>query len=102
MSIYINYNWYNITLYANLPRNGLVRLARSWSGNRQDQETLVYKIYCKEKGASIWKEGLSSILEGEWTGGESQRGLTQGIKRMTARQTKEMQLNLSGNVFIFS
>ena len=54
-----------------------------------------WKLYAKvqrpKKRASSWEERLSSLPEGEWAVAESQRGMTQGTRRMTARQTKKME-----------
>ena len=54
-----------------------------------------WKLYAKvqrpEKRASSWEEGLSSLPEGEWAAAESQRGITQGMRRMTAWQTKKIE-----------
>ena len=44
-----------------------------------------------EKRASSWEEGLSSLPESKWAGAESQRGMTQGMRRMTTRQMKEIE-----------
>ena len=41
--------------------------------------------------AISWEEGLSSLPEGEWAGAESQRGMTQRMRRMTTRQTNEIE-----------
>ena len=54
-----------------------------------------WKFYAKvqrpEKRASSWEEGLSSLPEGEWADAESQRGMMQRIRRVAARQTKEIE-----------
>ena len=44
-----------------------------------------------EKRASSWEEELSSLPEGEWAGAESQREMTQRMRRITTRQTKEIE-----------
>ena len=64
-----------------------------------------------EKRASSWEEGLSSLPEGEWpaaesqkvmtqdkvklvwrsAGAESQRGMTQRIRRIATRKTKQIE-----------
>ena len=44
-----------------------------------------------EKRVSSWEEELSSLPEGEWTVAESQRGMMQRMRRMTTRQTKEIE-----------
>ena len=54
-----------------------------------------WKFYAKvqrpEKRASSWEEGLSSLPEGEWAVAESQRGMMQRMRRVTTRQTKEIE-----------
>ena len=54
-----------------------------------------WKMYAEvqrpEKRASSWKEGLSSLPEGEWAGAESQRGMMQRMRRVTTRKTKEIE-----------
>ena len=54
-----------------------------------------WKFYAKvqrpEKRASSWEEGLSSLPEGKWAAAESQREMTQGTRKMTARQTKKIE-----------
>ena len=54
-----------------------------------------WKMYAEvqrpEKRASSWEEGLSSLPEGEWAGAESQRGMMQRMRRVTTRQTKEIE-----------
>ena len=44
-----------------------------------------------DKWASSWEEGLSSLPQGEWAGAESQRRMTQRMRRITTRQTKEIE-----------
>ena len=62
-----------------------------------------WKVYTKvqrpEKRASSWEEGLSSLLEGEWAVAESQRGMTQKMRRMNTRQTQEVEKE-SINIFL--
>ena len=64
-----------------------------------------------EKRASSWEEELSSLPEGEWAGAESQRGMTQRMRRITTRQTKEIEKEsinilfdelIYKNIFLFS
>ena len=54
-----------------------------------------WKLYAEaqhpEKRASSWEEGLSTLLEGEWAGAESQRGMMQRMRRVTTRKTKEIK-----------
>ena len=54
-----------------------------------------WKLYAKmqrpEKRASSWEKGLSSLPECEWAAAESQREMTQGMRRITARQTKKIE-----------
>ena len=54
-----------------------------------------WKMYTEmqrpEKRASSWEEDLSSLQEGEWAGAESQREMTQRMRRVTTRQTKEIE-----------
>ena len=54
-----------------------------------------WKLYAEvqrpEKRASSWEEELSSLPEGEWAGAESQKRVMQRIRRMTTRQTKEIE-----------
>ena len=58
-----------------------------------------WKFYSKvqrtEKLASSWEEGWSSLPEGA----ESQRGMTQRMRKMTTRQTKEIEKE-SINIFL--
>ena len=66
----------------------LLSLKEGW---RRMKWKLYAKVQRPEKRASSWEEGLSSLPEGEWAVAESQRGMTQGTRRMTARQTKKME-----------
>ena len=54
-----------------------------------------WKLYAKvqrpEKRASSWEKGLSSLPEGEWAGAVSQIGMTQRLRRITTRRTKEIE-----------
>ena len=54
-----------------------------------------WKMYAEvqrpEKRTSFWEEGLSSLLEGEWASAESQRGMMQRMRRVTTRQTKDIE-----------
>ena len=89
----------------NALKNGYPPEKKSWVLYRRMSELLLspkegwrrvkWKLYAKverpEKPASSWEEGLSSLPEGEWAGAESQRGMAQGTRRMTARQTKKIE-----------
>ena len=44
-----------------------------------------------EKRTSSWGDGFSSLPEGEWAVAESQRGMMQRMRRVTTRQTKEIE-----------
>ena len=62
-------------------------------------------MQCPEKRASSWEEGLSSLPGGEWDGADSQREITQRMRRMTTRQTKKLKRKLMliyKKVFSFS
>ena len=54
-----------------------------------------WKIYGEvqrpKKRVSSREEGLGSLLESEWTGAESQRGMMQRMRRVTKRQTKDIE-----------
>ena len=39
----------------------------------------------------FWERELSSLLEGEWAGAETQWGMKQRIRKMTTRQKKEIK-----------
>ena len=43
---------------------------------------------------------MSSLTEGEWAATDSQSGITQGMRRMTARQTKKIEKE-SENLFVY-
>ena len=57
----------------------------------QDEVKLHAEVQLSEKQAYSWEEGLSSLPEGDWAVGESQRGMTQRMRRITTRQTKEVE-----------
>ena len=54
-----------------------------------------WKLYAEvqrpKKRASSWEEGLRLLPEGEWAVAESQSGMTQGMRRMSAWQTKKIE-----------
>ena len=54
-----------------------------------------WKLYAEvqrpETRASSWEEGLSSLLDGEWADAETQRVMMQRMRRVTTRQTKEIE-----------
>ena len=80
----------------NTLKNGHLPERKDWALCRRVSELLLslkegwrrmkWKFYVKvqhpEKRASSWEEGLSSLPEGEWVVAESQRGMTQGMRRM--------------------
>ena len=55
-------------------------------GMTQDEVKLYAKVQRPEKQVSFWEEGWSSLPEGEWAVAESQR-----MRRLTTRQTKEIE-----------
>ena len=60
-------------------------------GWRRMKQKLYAEVQRPEKRASSWEEGLSSLPEGEWAVAESQRGMMQRMRRVTTRQTKEIE-----------
>ena len=57
----------------------------------QDEVKLHAEVQRPEKRASSWEEGLSSLPEDEWAIVEFQRGMMQRMRRVTAKQTKEIE-----------
>ena len=62
---------------------------------KDEWRKMKWKLYAEvqhpEKQASPGEERLGSLPEGEWTVAESQRGMTQRIRSVTGRQTKEIE-----------
>ena len=50
-----------------------------------------WKVQIAEKRASSVEERLSSLPKGEWAVAESQRGMAQRMRKMTARQPNEIE-----------
>ena len=71
------------------------RVSELFLSPKEGWRSMKWKLYAKvqrpEKRVSSWEEGLSSLPEGEWAAAESQRGMTQGMRRMTAWQTKKIE-----------
>ena len=57
---------------------------------KQD-EKMYAEVQRPEKQVSSWEEGLSSLPEGEWAVAESQEGMMQRMRRVTTKQTKEIE-----------
>ena len=95
----------NCMARCNALKNGHLPERKGWALYRRVTELLLspkeewrrmnWRLYAKvqrpEKWASSWEEGLSSLPESEWAAAESQRGMTQGMRRMTARQKKKIE-----------
>ena len=54
-----------------------------------------WKLYAEvqhpEKRIFYWEERLSSLPEGDWAVAKFERGMTQKLRRITTRQTKEIE-----------
>ena len=70
---------------------GELAIAESKKGWRRIKWKLYAKVQRPDKRVSSWEEGLSSLPEGELAVAESQRGVAQRMRRITTRQTKEME-----------
>ena len=57
----------------------------------QDEVKLYAEVQRPEKRASSSEEGLSSFPEDEWGIVEPQRGMMQRMRRVTAKQMKEIE-----------
>ena len=57
---------------------------------RQDNMTTLTRTSL-EKHDFLREESLSSLPEGEWAAAEPQRGMMQRMRRVTARQAKEIE-----------
>ena len=78
------------------------RVSELLLSSKEGWRRMKWKLYAeeqrREKRTSSWEEGLSSLLEGEWAVAESQRGMTQKMRRITTRKTKGIEKE-SVNIF---
>ena len=62
---------------------------------KEEWRRMKWKLYAEvqrpEKRASSCEEGLNFLPEGEWAGAESQKEMMQKMRRITTRQTKEIE-----------